>query len=56
MEDLAHGHLYSIENVLFSRFAKKNVLLCQVIKEKSTPFTACLTIEKFQCSEGRLPF
>ena len=29
MEDLAHGPLYNIENVLISRFAKKNVLLCQ---------------------------
>lgn len=27
-----------------------------VIKVKSTPFTAGLNIEKFQCSEGILPF
>jgi len=56
MEDLADRHLYNIENVRFSRFAKKKCVAVPVIKAKSNPFYACLNIEKFQCSEGRLPF
>jgi hypothetical protein len=52
MEDVAHGHLYNTENVLFSSFAKKNVLLCQWLRQNPPPSLHAYTLGNFSVLKG----